>query len=41
MVSTHVCTLHCSVNLQWSRTSWPHLVKSVHIMEPELTVRSC
>jgi len=47
MVGTHVCTLHCSVNLQWSWTSWPHSVKSVHIMEPELTpsdharVRKC
>jgi len=37
VVSTHVCTLHCSVNLQWSQTSWPHSVKSVYIMEPELT----
>ena len=37
VVGTLVCTLHCSVNLQWSQTSWPHSVKSVHIREPELT----
>jgi len=23
MVGTRVCTLHCSVNLQWSQTTWP------------------
>jgi len=34
---TRTCALHYSVNLQWSRTSWPCSVRSAHIMEPELS----
>jgi len=37
VVGMHVYTLHCSVNLQWSQTSWPLSVRSAHAMEPELS----